>query len=140
MALLYMPIYFSWFWGLIPFMYLLCLTLLLQKGIWSAISICLYIYIIYIIICVYVWFQLLYIWWNLRFIQSKFFLWVLDPRLPSIQIGCWEILRDKLVQFNPPKSKDYASVLLYQYCIVIFKWKVDACSYYNAKRPIGIIF
>ena len=43
---------------------------------------------------------------------------------PSIQTGYWEILRDKLVQFNPSKSKDYASI-----CIIIS----ISCSYFKIK-------
>lgn len=105
----YIQRHFPWLWGLIPFMYLLCLAYHLLKGIWSVLRI-----IMYVCVCAYV------CVFNKYKMESQIYFFSPNPLSTRLNtssqntlMGCWEILEDKVIQFNLLKSKYYASVFLH---------------------------
>ena len=102
----YMQRYFSWLNSIHVFV---LSNVPPSKRNWSA---------VYIIMCVHVCVCVVLI--TIYMMESKIYPIQISPlgsklRLPSIQTGCWQILRDKLIQLIQYKSKGYMSVLLHQY-------------------------
>lgn len=99
-------------WGLIPFMYLLCLAYLLLKGIWSVLC-------IIMCMCVHMCVFSITVRWNLKFIFSVQILWALDSTLVP-KILKWDVGKFWKIKWYSSTCSNLNITHLYYYISIVY--------------------